>query len=47
MKRGYFLLFIGLASAAGTHEYWVTNPKQMGDALMIFFTLYSKIKILR
>ena len=22
--------------AEGTHDYWVTNPKQMGDALMNF-----------
>jgi non-heme chloroperoxidase len=27
----------------GTHDYWVTNPKQMGDALMNFLQSIQKI----
>jgi pimeloyl-ACP methyl ester carboxylesterase len=26
----------------GTHDYWVTNPKEMGDALMIFLQSIKK-----
>ncbi len=28
--------------AEGTHDYWVTNPKQMGDALMNFLLTVRK-----
>ena len=26
----------------GTHDYWITNPKQMGDALMNFLQSIQK-----
>ena len=26
----------------GTHDYWVTHPQQMGNALLKFLQTYSK-----